>query len=150
MTTKKASYTSYLQILLSCNFEFKVILYAGYFLMYHFVSCPSEKFHISLGFVLFLNALFWLLFKEDRLEQETPTGASEVEEDMAGVGPEQLKLVFWRELSCVSQDPWPTSHNITQMYLNAIFFNLFCHDLCTVFIKQGRLSLSGLSKYINM
>ena len=68
MTTKKASYTSYLQILSSCNFEFKVILYAGYFLMYHFVSCPSEKFHISLGFVLFLNALFWLLFKKGWLE----------------------------------------------------------------------------------
>ena len=33
-------------------------------------------------------------FSKSKLEQETPTGASEVEEDMAGVGPEKLKLVL--------------------------------------------------------
>ena len=42
----------------------------------------------------FTPALYWLLFKEGRLEQETPTKASEVEEDLALVGPEELKLVF--------------------------------------------------------
>ena len=106
-----------------------MMLLGGFFSSSH---CSFVLFENSttFGSVLFTTALFRLLFKEGRLEQETPTGASEVEEDMAGVGPEQLELVFWRELSCASQGPWPTSHNITQTYLNIILVTILVLLVC--------------------